>query len=981
MDIGKNKIKKVVFDVNYPKQQGADQIQNKIISEFNTSIQDILDKKLSLFSESQFIKANKVEIDLGVLSIEQVENELSAMIEIELDTYFRTLQKQIEIGYFPDGIQAISYAEMVCDYLFNFFESGNIPWNLQEFGKSKDVVYWIEYLRNEKPELLSNVSKLFVKPSSRNRLLAVINTTNKRVVLSALFTPPVYKILDKIDSVLNNIFSGIKGHNTHRLKEISEQYILHYGLLLLESKVETFSASRLANEFFDFVLSDSSMKVSDILAPVIFQLNKKEILSKDEITFMKLVEKRYINMVEESNVLQFDVDDKKSLTQLNQKYFQRFIEINFNVYSKEINKLTKKLIVILSKTVSKDQQKELENIMYGIVSESLLSDQLELNSKLIFKAVSKKITSVFGAEIHSLVEESITKEELVFEQELIKLDPGKSADTVKQTENIYLSELILEDGNVNYRINIQKAVSYIELVANFGLLSLKSIFSKPEESIEEIINWIAEKHPRYLNLVRDKIDSKLTPLKLYQLDTALSEESYKKIVVSSSSAITSLGEVLFNEIIQESYIPSSYISEVGLDRLVNALKIFVRDSFEVAEQVLIKHHEVLHHGGIEYMQVLLDPEDNERILQFIEKENLLSSSTIHSMKSKTSLDEDVVKDGAESIDKLEKEALVSEIHDDTENIATEQDKKEIHTEKEIEISESDKSNTEEQKIDDEIKKLKYITKDLLKFHSLVEQLFANKINKPQTLELTDLIKKLIDSRNADLATSLVSMQKDKLNQIEAILPRDYKAKVESLLRVFKKKYTPEEDSNSDGLNTQKGESEDYKRLQEGESNYISNAGLIIVNPYITTLFSKLNLIEKKKFISYEKQVKAVQILQYLVNKQDKSEDPELMLNKLLTGLDPLAPIEKFQEITKEEKEMCDGLLDAIVKHWSALKSTTRDSMRASFFMRSGKLIYEEENWRLKVEQKSIDILIDKLPWSVSMIKLPWMEKSIVVEWR
>jgi hypothetical protein len=40
----------------------------------------------------------------------------------------------------------------------------------------------------------------------------------------------------------------------------------------------------------------------------------------------------------------------------------------------------------------------------------------------------------------------------------------------------------------------------------------------------------------------------------------------------------------------------------------------------------------------------------------------------------------------------------------------------------------------------------------------------------------------------------------------------------------------------------------------------------------------------------------------------------------------------------------------------------------------------EEGWRLEVERKTLDVLMDDLPWSFSMILHPWMAEPITVAW-
>jgi hypothetical protein len=37
-------------------------------------------------------------------------------------------------------------------------------------------------------------------------------------------------------------------------------------------------------------------------------------------------------------------------------------------------------------------------------------------------------------------------------------------------------------------------------------------------------------------------------------------------------------------------------------------------------------------------------------------------------------------------------------------------------------------------------------------------------------------------------------------------------------------------------------------------------------------------------------------------------------------------------------------------------------------------------WKITIERKGQDLLLDRLPWSYSIIKLPWIKGMINVEW-
>ena len=87
-------------------------------------------------------------------------------------------------------------------------------------------------------------------------------------------------------------------------------------------------------------------------------------------------------------------------------------------------------------------------------------------------------------------------------------------------------------------------------------------------------------------------------------------------------------------------------------------------------------------------------------------------------------------------------------------------------------------------------------------------------------------------------------------------------------------------------------------------------------------------------------------------------------------------------LTDDEREEADALLEAVIRHWEVLRNTSGDGLRGTFLLRRGKVsLRDDGDWLLQVEAQSFDILLDRLPWGISMIKLPWMEKMLWVEWR
>ena len=185
----------------------------------------------------------------------------------------------------------------------------------------------------------------------------------------------------------------------------------------------------------------------------------------------------------------------------------------------------------------------------------------------------------------------------------------------------------------------------------------------------------------------------------------------------------------------------------------------------------------------------------------------------------------------------------------------------------------------------------------------------------------------------------------------------------------------------------KKEDKEYRKLGERkpweftDPIFISNAGLIILAPYLGMLFDKCELISDGKFIDAESRYKAVQLLQFAVTGTTVMQEYDLILNRLMCGMDITAPLDLTQIITNEEKEIVVGLLVAVTQHWSALYSSSIESLRVTFLQRDGKLEDENGTYNLKVEQKAYDMLLDQIPWNISKISLSWMNKTLEVLWR
>jgi hypothetical protein len=156
--------------------------------------------------------------------------------------------------------------------------------------------------------------------------------------------------------------------------------------------------------------------------------------------------------------------------------------------------------------------------------------------------------------------------------------------------------------------------------------------------------------------------------------------------------------------------------------------------------------------------------------------------------------------------------------------------------------------------------------------------------------------------------------------------------------------------------------------------------MIILHPFLPELFKQFELISEKIWTDKQMQHKAATVLEYLTTGIEAFPEFDLVLNKILCGIDINEVIIPQDELKMEIKSECEHLLNETIKHWSVLKNTSTETLRETFLMRDGKLSRVDNGWLLQVEQKPVDILLSHLPWGIGLIKLPWMNEMLHVEW-
>jgi len=122
------------------------------------------------------------------------------------------------------------------------------------------------------------------------------------------------------------------------------------------------------------------------------------------------------------------------------------------------------------------------------------------------------------------------------------------------------------------------------------------------------------------------------------------------------------------------------------------------------------------------------------------------------------------------------------------------------------------------------------------------------------------------------------------------------------------------------------------------------------------------------------------LLHYLATGSSEAPEYALGMAKFLCGMPHDMPIDRVSLLSEQDVEEADAMLQAVIEHWEALGKVSNDSLREGFLQRDGKLSRRDGDWLLQVESKTLDILIGRLPWGLSIVKLPWMPEMLHVEW-
>lgn len=163
-----------------------------------------------------------------------------------------------------------------------------------------------------------------------------------------------------------------------------------------------------------------------------------------------------------------------------------------------------------------------------------------------------------------------------------------------------------------------------------------------------------------------------------------------------------------------------------------------------------------------------------------------------------------------------------------------------------------------------------------------------------------------------------------------------------------------------------------------EGLVVDNAGLVLLHPFLKYFFQDIGLLDQQEQLTDP--YLAAHVLHYVATGREQDYEHAMVFEKFLVDIPFYEVLPRNIEIPEAVREKVKLLFNAVRTNWEPVNGTSDEGIRETFLAREGKLIVTEDLTRLVVERKTVDILLEKLAWSLGMVHLPWKKTLIHVEW-
>lgn len=179
-------------------------------------------------------------------------------------------------------------------------------------------------------------------------------------------------------------------------------------------------------------------------------------------------------------------------------------------------------------------------------------------------------------------------------------------------------------------------------------------------------------------------------------------------------------------------------------------------------------------------------------------------------------------------------------------------------------------------------------------------------------------------------------------------------------------------------NSNNSEQKDEEIISD-EGQYVQNAGLILIHPFMKTFFEHCDLLDKKTNQLSDPELGA-HLLHYIATGKINAPEYDMIFEKFLCNIPLHQPINRHIKLSRKHKAQVKNLIESVQHNWSAMKTSSAELLQNEFFQRPGKLVVSDHDCTITVERKTQDILLERLSWGIGLVKLPWKNQFMFVNW-
>ncbi len=193
--------------------------------------------------------------------------------------------------------------------------------------------------------------------------------------------------------------------------------------------------------------------------------------------------------------------------------------------------------------------------------------------------------------------------------------------------------------------------------------------------------------------------------------------------------------------------------------------------------------------------------------------------------------------------------------------------------------------------------------------------------------------------------------------------------------------TEKAEQKNTAIQNDSNKNEEYLNQDDLISNaeqYIQNAGLILIHPFLKTLFEHCDLYDSKNNQLLNPELCA-HLLHYIATGKTNAPEYDMAFEKFLCNIPLHQSINRHIKLTSKHKAEAKNVIESVQHNWSAMKKSSVELVQNEFFQRPGKLFIDHD-YTLTVERKTQDILLEKLGWGIGFVKLRWQDQFIFINW-